>query len=95
MPNRKDQRTTRQFVDPSGVTWTVRAERRRNAVLSLDGGEPSIAWSLVLVFTSELGDVRRGVDPVTEQWVEMSPAELSAYFARTQRVGHGPGSVRP
>lgn len=86
--------STVTFVDADGVNWTVRAQRRRSAVLGFDGSTQTISWEFVLIFTSEFGEMRRGVDPVSENWMTEVPLdELKIRCARALRIGRGPGFV--
>jgi hypothetical protein len=63
-------------TDADGVAWTVRAEKRRQAILSFDRSDHRVDAPVYLVFTSELGQRRRSRDPVEEDWPQLSSKQL-------------------
>ena len=65
---------------PDGVVWSVRAERRREAILSIDRSNHNVEARLYLVFTSELGQRKRSREPVGDDWTDMSTRQLRELF---------------
>ena len=63
-----------------GVVWSVRAEKRRQAILSIDRSYHSVDARLYLVFTSELGQRKRSREPVGEDWTGLSTGQLRELF---------------
>lgn len=63
-------------TDAEGVAWTVRSEKRRQAILSIDRSDHRVEASVYLIFTSELGQRRRSRDPVSEDWHRLSSRQL-------------------
>lgn len=63
-------------TDAEGIAWTVRPEKRRQAILSIDRADHRVEASVYLVFTSELGQRRRSRDPVGEDWPCLSSGQL-------------------
>lgn len=76
------------LTDGDGVVWSVRAEKRRQAILSIDRSDHRVEARIYLVFTSELGQRRRSRESVGDAWQGFSIPQLRELFR--QGVGIPP-----
>lgn len=78
---RRNDVPTVTIKDSDGVCWYVRAEERREAVLSIDRSNHQVQRRPYLVFVSEFGKRRRSREPAADGWEKLAEWELRELLA--------------